>query len=374
MAAAAWRWRIGTPAHRDGWGSVEDQVSAERAGGARGRPGPELVSPRRPTITDVAREAGVSIKTVSRVANNEPSVRAQTADRVLAAMRRLGFRRNDTARALRSGRTAASVGLIIEDIGNPFYSAIAGAVEEVARLNDTLLITASSEEDPDRERRLVLELCERRVDGLLVVPAGDDHGFLQPEMEMGIQAVFLDRPPSRLAADTVVIDNVGGARAGVGHLVAAGHRQIAVLADRPAIYTATERLAGARAALEAVGLTLDPALVRDGLHDPAAARAAVAELLTREDPPTAFFSSNNRITVGVVEELWAQGADADVVGFDDFELSHLLPRPVTVVRYDVREIGRAGATLLFGRIAGDSGPPQRVVIPTSLVPRGIGGR
>lgn len=334
----------------------------------------EPASSRRPTIIDVARLAGVSIKTVSRVTNNEPSVRTETADRVLAAMGQLGFRRNDTARALRSGRAAASVGLIIEDLSNPFYSAIAGAVEEVARRNDTLLITASSEEDGDRERRLVLELCERRVDGLLVVPAGDDHGFLRPEIEMGIPAVFLDRPPSRLAADAVVIDNVGGARAGVAELVEAGHRRIAVLADRPAIYTATERLAGARAALAAVGLALDPALVCDGLHDPAAARAAVAAFLDQDDPPTAFFSSNNRITVGVVEELWLRGSQADVVGFDDFELSHLLPQPVTVVSYDVREIGRAGAELLFGRIAGDPRPPQHVVVPTTLVRRGITAR
>jgi LacI family transcriptional regulator len=353
---------------------VDELVMGERPGGAGDHPGPEPVPPRRPTITDVAREARVSIKTVSRVVNNQPSVRAETADRVLTAVRRLGFRRNDTARALRSGRPAASVGLIIEDLANPFYSAIAAAVEEVARRNDTLLITASSEEDRDRERRLALELCERRVDGLLVVPAGDDHGFLRPDMEMGIQAVFLDRPPSRLTADTVVIDNVGGARAGVAHLVAAGHRRIAILVDRPAIYTATERLAGARAAIEAGGLTLDSALVRDGLHDPAAGRAAVAELLGRDDPPTAFFASNNRITVGVVEELWWRRAEADVVGFDDFELSHLLPRPVTVVAYDVAEIGRAGAELLFGRIAGDSGPTQRIVVPTTLVQRGIASR
>lgn len=345
-----------------------------RAGGPTERLAAESASPRRPTITDVARAAGVSIKTVSRVANNEPSVRAETADRVLVAMSRLGFRRNDTARALRSGRAAASVGLVIEDLSNPFYSAIAGAVEEIARRNDTLLITASSEEDGDQERRLVLQLCERRVDGLLVVPAGNDHGFLRPEMEMGMPAVFLDRPPGRLAADTVVIDNVTGARDGVAELVAAGHRRIAVLADRPAIYTATERLSGARSALVAGGVTLDPALVCDGLHDPAAARAAVATLLDQDDPPTAFFSSNNRITVGVVEELWSRSSDADVVGFDDFELSHLMPRPVTVVSYDVREIGRAGAELLFARIAGDLGPPQRVVVPTTLVQRGIGTR
>lgn len=324
---------------------------------------------RRPTITDVARAAGVSIKTVSRVVNNE-STRPETAERVLEAVRRLGFRRNDMASNLRSGRRSASVGLIIEDLGNPFYSAIASAVEEVARRNDTLLITASSEEDSDRERQLVLELCKRRVDGVLAVPAGDDHRYLRAEIELGTPVVFVDRPPGGLDADTVLIDNAGGARAAVAHLLGRGHRSLGLLVDSLGIYTARERLTGALAALAEHGLPAPAGTVRDGLHHPAAAAAAVAALLDGDRPPTAFFCSNNRITVGAVQELWRRGDDAAVVGFDDFELSHLLPRPVTIVGYDVREIGRRSAELLFARIAGSRAKPARLVLPTTLVERG----
>src|SRR5213078_488407 len=168
--------------------------------------------PRRPTMVDVARVAGVSIKTVSRVINNAPHVQQELVDRVLSAVQELGFRRNGIAHTLRSGRQTSTVGLVIEEIANPFYSTIAAAVAEVARAHDTLLITASSEEDPDREQHLLLDLCSRRVDGLLVVPASLDHGFLRPEVQMGLPVVFLDRPGGGLDADTVLLDNRGGSR------------------------------------------------------------------------------------------------------------------------------------------------------------------
>src|SRR5215203_4029873 len=145
-------------------------------------------------MVDVARHAGVSLKTVSRVVNKAPNVQQELVDRVLAAVDELGFRRNQLASALRSGQQTATVGLLIEEIANPFYATIAGVVAEVARAHDTLLITASSEEDADREQQLLRDLCSRRVDGLLIVPAAYDHSFLRAEVERGIPVVFLDRP------------------------------------------------------------------------------------------------------------------------------------------------------------------------------------
>src|SRR5215470_16405942 len=199
---------------------------------------------RRPTMVDVARRAGVSLKTVSRVVNGEPAVGQELIDRVLAAIAELGFRRNDIARNLRSGRVSATIGLLIEEIANPFYAAIASAAAEVAAAHDTLLMTASSEEDPERERQLLLDLCQRRVDGLLVVPAGTDHSFLRREVEMGMPVVFLDRPPGQLLADTVLLDNQGGSRAGIRKLLGEGHRRIGVLLDSLNVYTMRERLSG----------------------------------------------------------------------------------------------------------------------------------
>lgn len=343
-------------------------VRGEAAGGRVGR---RVAAPRRPTMVDVARRAGVSVKTVSRVVNNAPHVQQELVDRVLAAVSELGFRRNGLAGTLRSGRTTATVGLVIEEIANPFYSTIAAAVAEVARAHDTLLITASSEEDPERERHLLTELCSRRVDGLLVVPAGFDHGYLRVEVEMGVAVVFLDRPAGGLLADTVLLDNRGGARAGVARLVEQGHRRIGVLLDSMAVYTMRERVAGAQEALAAAGVPYDASLLRDGVHDPAGAARTAGELLDRPDPPTAFFSTNNRITVGIVRELWRRGSDAALLGFDDFELSHLMPRPLTVVGYDVWDYGRRAAQLLFRRIDGDRSWPVTEVLPTRLLARGL---
>lgn len=323
-------------------------------------------------MVDVAKRAGVSLKTVSRVINGEPHVQRELSDRVFAAVAELGFQRNHMASALRAGRASATIGLIIEEIANPFYATIAHVAAEVARERDTLLLTASSEEDPVREEQLLRDLCSRRVDGLLVVPAGYDHAFLRPEVEMGTPVVFLDRPAGGLMADAVLLDNRGGARSGVDRLIQSGHRRIGILLDSIGVHTMRERLAGAQDALAAAGVSYDPSLVREGVRDPQTAAAAVGELLDRADPPTAFFGMNNRITVGAVQELWRRGSDADLVGFDDFELSHLMPRPLTVIAYNTRELARQATELLFARIDGDRSWPRTIVLPTQLVDRGLG--
>ena len=183
---------------------------ASGAGGPGGPGGPVPRNGRgRPTMKDVATRAGVALKTVSRVVNDEPGVTPETASRVRNAINELGFRRNDSARLLRKGQTA-SIGLIMEDIGDPFYSALSRAVEDVAHWNGSLLFTGSSDEDPQREQELVLALCARRVDGLIVIPASGDHRYLLPEIAAGVASVFVDRPAGMIEADAVLADNVGG--------------------------------------------------------------------------------------------------------------------------------------------------------------------
>ncbi|HYH89303.1 MAG TPA: LacI family DNA-binding transcriptional regulator, partial [Solirubrobacteraceae bacterium] len=221
----------------------------------------------------------MSLKTVSRVINAEAGVTSATAERVTEAISQLGFERNDLAASLRQGGSTATLGLIIEDVANPFYSAIAQAVESAARDRGFLLITASAREDAERERELVTALLRRRVDALLVVPAGPDHRYVADAM----RTVFLDRPPLGIQADTVLLDNLGGARSAVEHLLAHGHTRIACVADDAGLYTARERIAGYRAALQDAGVEEDPALVMTGNRDDAAARTAVARLLAMPD-------------------------------------------------------------------------------------------
>jgi LacI family transcriptional regulator len=327
----------------------------------------------RPTIRDVAVLAGVSLKTVSRVINDEPGVAAATAARVSGAIAELGFQRNDLARSLRQGVTSSTLGLVIEDVANPFYSAIAQAVESAARERGYLLITTSCEEDPERERELVQALLRRRVDALLLVPASRDHAYVR-ETGGGTPVVFLDRPPVGLEADCVLLDNLGGARTAVEHLLAHGHERIAVIGDADELYTAAERLAGYRQALAAAGVTEREELIRLGTHDAGQAEAVVKTLL--ELPPgrrpTALFAGNNRHAVGALRALRGAGQQLALVGFDDFELADLLAVPATVVRHDSQRMGAHAAALAFARLDGAEHPARTVVVPTELVIRGSG--
>lgn len=190
-----------------------------------------------------------------------------TERRVQEAIEALGFRRNDSARVLRKGRTA-SIGLVLEDLADPFYGPLSRAVEEVARAHGALLINGSSAEDPEREQELVLALCARRVDGLIVIPAGDDHRYLEPEIKAGIATVFVDRPAGRIDADMVLSDSFGGAREGVAHLIAHGHRRIGFIGDQPRIHTATERLRGYHAAMTDAGTEVEDSWVSSARPNP----------------------------------------------------------------------------------------------------------
>jgi LacI family transcriptional regulator len=318
-------------------------------------------------MNDVAKLAGVSVKTVSRVVNAEPGVHADTAERVLAAIERLGFRRNIGALNLRRGSSTGTIGLVLEDVANPFYSGITRAAEEVARRFGRQVLTGSSDEDPDRERELALEFCARRVDGLVVIPAGRRHGYLLPEIASGTPVVFVDRPPGELVADTVLVDNVAGAAVAVEHLAAHGHRRIAFLGDAPAIFTAAQRLTGFREGCAKAGVPFDERLVAMGPHTPETVAAALADRTA-----TAVVTGNNRITVLALRAMAGWPEKPAMVGFDDFELADLLDPPVSVVSLDPAELGKAAAELLFARLDGDSSPPHRLVLPVRLTPRGSG--
>jgi LacI family transcriptional regulator len=325
-------------------------------------------------MREVAAVAGVSLSTVSRVVNGV-EVAPDMARRVHDAVALLGYRRDLTASTLRrADRVSATIGLLIEDVANPFFSALQRSVEDVAVARHVLTFAGSSDEDPARERQLVEALLARGVDGLIVAPTSGDQSYLARESQAGTALVFVDRPPNFLDADVVISDNAGGARAAVEHLLARGHRRIAFLGDRPDIHTAVERLRGYREALADQGLRFDPALVRQGLIAPDLARAATHELLRVPDPPTALFTSQNLVTIGAVGVLHALGLQHSValVGFDDVALSEVVDPALTVVDQDAATLGRAAAERLFARLDGDRGPTQRFELPARLIERGSG--
>ncbi len=329
----------------------------------------------RATIRDVAALAGVGLKTVSRVINGEPGVSPELTARVRDAAERLDFRPNLGARSLRrAGGKTATIGLLLEDVSNPFSAAIHRSIENVARARGVAVFTASVDEDPDRERALVQAFVARRVDGLVMVPAGADQSYLRSEVRAGLSLVFLDRPPGYLDADVVLADNQAGAEDAIRHLVARGHRRVAYLGDLRTISTARERHAGYEAGLREAGIAIDPPLVLHDLHSSDLAEMAAADLFRREDPPTAIFASQNLVTIGAVRALRAAGRQHDValVGFDEVPLSDLLEPGLTVVAQDVLAIGRGAVEQLFRRLDGDRSPTVRQVVPTRLIPRGSG--
>jgi len=317
----------------------------------------------------------VSFKTVSRVVNGEPGVSPVLADRVRRAIRELDFRPDAGASNLRrSDRRTSSIGLLLEDVSNPFSAAIQRAVEDEATPRGVLVFSGSLDEDPARERDLVHAFTSRRADGLLLVPASSDQSYLESEVRAGTAIVCLDREARGLPVDSVITTNVIGSAEGVRHLAASGHRRIAYLGDRARILTAQQRYQGYRAALEELGIPLDPSLVVHELRDPAIADGAVTALLVRPDPPTALFTAQNLVTIGAVRALRRTGRERSValVGFDDFPTADLLSPGVTVVAQDPAAMGRLAAATLFRRIAGDAGPPATHVIPTTLIRRGSG--
>jgi LacI family transcriptional regulator len=326
-------------------------------------------------MKEVATLAGVSLATVSRVVNADGKVRPDLAEKVHEAVAMLGYRRDLAATNLRrADRASASIGLVFDDVANPFHAAVLRGVETVARTRGVLPLVGSSDEDPDRERELAEAFLSRRVDGLIVVPSGTDHSYLRLERDAGVALVFVDRPPAFIDADCVLSDNVGGALAGTAHLLAAGHRRIGFLGDQQRIFTAVERLRGYREALAAHGVAFDERLVRMELHGSAVASAAVADLLGEEDPPTALFSAQNLISIGAVHRLRQLGLHRRValVGFDDLTLADALDPGLTVVAQDAGELGRMTAELLFARLDGRNGASRRVEVPTTLIERGTG--
>jgi len=332
---------------------------------------------KRATMRDVAAAAGVSLMTVSRVINGEPGVQPETAAKVERAIRRLGYHRNDAARQLRrKDKPTQIIGLLVDDIANPFFATMARAVEDAARLHSCVVLIASSNDSLEREREVISAFSARRVDGVILVPAAGSHRFLRAHQELGVTVVCVDRPADNLEADTVVVDNLRGAYQAVRHLMRHGHRRIGYLGDREDIWAVRERYAGFRQALAEDGLAEDPELVRHGLRGRAEAAEAAVALLRHPDPPTALFTSNDLVTMGAIDAMHGPGAVSPgpvaLVGFDEFALADKLNPPVTVVAQDPAAIGATAAQLLFARIGGDTSPPRQVVLVTRLLARGSG--
>lgn len=323
----------------------------------------------RPTIYDVARLAGVSPKTVSRVVNEESSVRDETRERVRRAIAMLGFELHPLASALRRGRTLGIVGLVIQDLSNPFYLALAHTIETTLRTRSLTLMVASASEDAALERTLVDAFLRRGISGLILAAApGGNHAYLQGPMENGVGVVFIDREPIGLDADWVTIDNERGGYLATRYLIERGHRSIIAVGGPEDAEPIRARAHGYRRALRESGLADDPSLVDLRAPDAASSAEAVRRLLRGEPAPTAVFTLNNRSCLGAVAELVRHPEPIAVTTFGAPEGAELFQIPAVKVQYDAVALAETAARYLLERIDGARVAPRRSVMPVKIGP------
>jgi LacI family transcriptional regulator len=324
----------------------------------------------RSILRDVAAVARVSLRTASRVLNDDPRVAVDTRARVQQAMRDLKFTPDSMARSLRAG-TDTAVGMVVESVADPFFSAMVAAVEQAASTSGKSVLVASTHGDAGRERDVVAQMLSRRVAGMLLAPTSGDHAWLRTSTAL----VLVDRAAPGLDADVVGIDDEAAAADAVHHLIAHGHRRIAYIGDHPLVPTSRARLAGYRRAVAAHGLDVDPRLVRAECPDAPSAASATRDILSDKDsdPPTALLSAATRCSLGVVPTLHAIGrADIALVCFGDFAMADLLQPGITVVDHSAEAVGAAAAARLAARIAQPDLPTSIIHVPVSLIPRGSG--
>jgi LacI family transcriptional regulator len=331
---------------------------------------------RRPTVKEVAERAGVSPMTVSRTLAGGINVRPDLQERVLAAVAELGYHRNENARSIRPGQPSGLIGVAITNIANPYYSTFALGVEEEAARTGRRILLGNTSEDPTREAQLVNDFLGRRVEGLIVVPTGAAWGHLEHAGQSGVPVVLASRRIPALAVDSVVLDDEEGAHEGTAMLLDAGHTRIAYLGNIRSIFTGERRYQGYARAHAERGVAIDPALVPTGQQEVGEAASAMRALLELPEPPTAVFCANNRNAIGAVTEIGRQitelgrspGDLPELMSFDDFELSGLMPVPVSVIDHDAHELGRRVARLLLDRLDDTAAPaaPREVELPVVL--------
>ena len=321
------------------------------------------------TIYDVAARAGVSAATVSRVLNGGGTVSPALAERVQAAVQELSYRPNGVARNLR--RRATTVwGLIISDIGNPFFTAIVRGVEDAAHDAGFSLVLCNSDDVLDKEQGYIQIALAEQMAGVIITPASEAESDLSLLLERGIPVVAVDRRLGRHDVDTVVGDNVRGARLAIEHLLESGCRRIACITGPTQTTTAQERLEGYRQAITTAGLKVDPSLIMIENFKEDGGYEGAERLLRLDTPPDGMFVANNLMTVGALEALMDAGVeiprDLLLVGFDDIPWARLTRPRLTTVAQPTYEMGHEAGRLLAARLSSDPGLARTVILSPTL--------
>jgi len=330
-----------------------------------------------PTLSQVARKAGVGTTTVSRVINGGDRVSPKTLAHVRRVIETLGYMPNQAARTLKGHRTK-TIGLVVPSIADPFFSSCAEAVQAIARANDSLLIVTVTGNEPSNDLDNLDVLIRHRVDGLIIVPADSQNHALRDLLErVAIPVVSIDRPVGNSSITSVVADNLRGAMTATQHLIDHGYKRIVCLTGESGLYTIRERMNGYRKSIEAAHLT---PIFDTSVKDYHSAELAIRKLLDSANPPDAIFALKNSTTIYAFEALQkfnvAVPETVALLGFDDFELASTVRPSISVIQQPVDEIGKKAAEILFEQLyAGDksspasSKQPRQIKLKTCLIQR-----
>lgn len=320
-------------------------------------------------IEDVARQAGVSTATVSRVLSGKPYVSDAVRQRVLEAIQTLSYRPSRVARSLRVQRSSI-IGLIISDIQNPFFTSVVRAVEDVAQQRGYSVILCNSDEDVAKELTYIELMLAEQVSGMIVSPTASNNEVYRRLVARRVPVVAIDRRAGDVPMDMVVSDNVHAAHKVVSHLIENGYRRIGAVLGIPDASTGAERYQGYVEALAEHGLPLLPELVRSGLPRSQNGYELTLDLLKQQAPPDAIFTGNNLLTIGALRAIYELGLripdDIAVAGFDELDWMFLVKPALTVVMQPTYAMGQQAAELLLARIDDPERPPQQIVLQPTI--------
>jgi DNA-binding LacI/PurR family transcriptional regulator len=324
-------------------------------------------------IKDVARQAGVSVATVSRTLSGHPYVSAGTRERVLQAIKHLDYRPDQVARSLRRRRTNL-IGLVVSTIENSFFTEVAHAAEQAAHERDYNLIVCNTDENPEQEKVYLQVLDQQLVTGIILAPAPGVEPHLISFVAKELPIVLINRRLHHLPFSSITSDDREAAFQCVNYLIEQGRQRIAAIIGLPATFTTQERLAGYRRALASAGLPQEPLYVVEGKANLHGGYAAARHLMQQEKPPDALFAFNNLMVQGAVMALQDLGLTwpdvVDVAGFGAFTTAHLYRPPLTLIEQPTHAMGRRAVNMLLDQLEEQGhNSPEHVVLQNRLIAR-----
>lgn len=329
---------------------------------------------KKATIKDIAHKADVSVATVSRVFNKSQQVKEKTTQQVLEAAKELNYHPNKVARRMRVKRQdSLIIGLILTDIGNPFFSELARGVEDIAYKNKHTTLICNTDENANKEKFYIDSMLSEKVSGIIIAPTSGNRAYLKRLKTQDYPLVSVDRQPEDLNVDSVTTDNEFGTYLAIKRLFKLGHRRIGLVSGIKGLSTTEGRLRGYKKGLKEYGLPFDEKLVVNGHYKEAGGRKAMQKLLALDQPPTAVFSTNNLMTLGCFEEINKQNIcipnDIAIIGFDDMSWSLALNPPLTAIKQPSYEMGTKAADLLINRLENNEDHTVNIKLNPELVIR-----